>query len=83
MAYRAPTRSRRNAFGAYTLYDLMARLVLADTSVYDTDAAEAFDARTGFNVTMEIARQPRRSRGLIATPESGLRMSALDFRCSI
>ena len=61
----------------------MARLVLADTSVYDTDAAEAFDARTGFNVTMEIARQPRRSRGLIATPESGLRMSALDFRCSL
>ena len=30
MAYRAPLRSRRNAFGAYTLYDLMARLVLAD-----------------------------------------------------
>jgi len=83
MAYRAPTRSRRNAFGAYTLYDLMARLVLADTSVYDTDQAEAFDARTGFNVTVEIARQKRRSRGLIATPESGLRMSALDFRCSL
>ena len=29
IAYRAPTRSRRNVFGAYTLYDLMARLVLA------------------------------------------------------
>ena len=30
VAYRAPVRSRRNAFAAYTLYDLMARLVLAD-----------------------------------------------------
>jgi cyanophycinase len=83
MAYRAPTRSRRNAFGAYTLYDLMARLVLADTSVYDSDQAEAFDAHTGLNVTVEIVREKRRSRGLIATPESGLRMSALDFRCSL
>ena len=83
VAYRAPTRSRRNAFGAYTLYDLMARLVLADTAVYDTDQAEAFDARSGCNVTVEIERQKRRSRGLIATPESGLRMSGLDFRCSL
>jgi len=83
MAYRAPSRSRRNAFGAYTLYDLMARLVLADVGAYDSDAAEAFDARTGINVTVEIGRQRRRSRALIATPESGLRMSSLDFRCSV
>ena len=46
-------------------------------------AAEAFDARSGVNVTVEIERQPRRSRGLIATPESGLRMTALNFRCSL
>ena len=83
IAYRAPTRSRRNVFGAYTLYDLMARLVLGDPAVYNADRAEAFDARSGVNVTVEIARQPRRSRGLIATPESGLRMSALNFRCSL
>ena len=44
MAYRAPARSRRNVFGAYTLYDLMARLVLGDPAVYNTDRAEAFDA---------------------------------------
>jgi cyanophycinase len=81
IAYRAPTRSRRNAFGAYTLYDLMARLVLGDAA-YTTDRAEAFDARTGVNVTLELERQPR-SRRLIATPESGLRMTALDFRCSV
>ncbi len=83
VAYRAPARSRRNAFAAYTLYDLMTRLVLGDPEVYSTDRAEAFDAKSGFNVTVEIERQPRRSRGLIATPESGLRMSALNFRGSM
>ena len=35
--------------------------------------------RSGVNVTVEIERQPRRSRGLIATPETGLRMSALEL----
>ncbi len=83
IAYRAPARSRRNVFGAYTLYDLMARLVLGDPETYTADRAEAFDARSGINVTVEIERQPRRSRGLIATPESGLRMTALNFRASI
>ncbi len=83
VAYRAPARSRRNVFGAYTLYDLMARLVLADPEAYSTDRAEAFDARSGVNVTVELERQPRRTRGLIATPETGLRMSALNFRCSL
>jgi cyanophycinase len=83
MAYRAPARSRRNIFAAYTLYDLMARLVLADHSVYTSDRAEAYDARSGINVTVELERQRQRSRGLIATPESGLRMTALNFRCSL
>jgi cyanophycinase len=83
IAYRAPARSRRNVFGAYTLYDLMARLVLGDPETYTSDRAEAFDARSGVNVTVEIERQPRRSRGLIATPETGLRMTALNFRCSM
>jgi cyanophycinase len=83
IAYRAPIRSRRNVFGAYTLYDLMARLVLGDPASYSADRAEAFDARTGVNVTVGIERQRRRSRALIATPESGLRMTALDFRCAL
>ncbi len=83
IAYRAPARSRRNVFGAYTLYDLMTRLVLGDPEVYAVDRAEAFDARSGVNVTVELERQARRSRGLIATPETGLRMSALNFRCSL
>ena len=63
IAYRAPARSRRNVFGAYTLYDLMARLVLGDPASYSADRAEAFDARSGVNVTVEIERQPRRSQG--------------------
>jgi cyanophycinase len=83
IAYRAPARSKRNVFGAYTLYDLMARLVLGDPETYTADRAEAFDARSGVNVTVEIERQPRRSRGLIAMPETGLRMTALNFRCSM
>ena len=83
VAYRAPVRSSRNAFGAYTLYDLMARLVLADTSVHASETADAVDARAGVSVTVAIEREARRSRGLIATPESGLRMTALDFRCII
>lgn len=82
-AYRAPAKSRRNVFAAYTLYDLMARLVLADRKVYDTDRAEAYDARSGINVTVELERQKGRSSGLIATPETGLRMTALNFRCSM
>ena len=65
IAYRAPARSRRNVFGAYTLYDLMARLVLGDPAVYTADQAEAFDARTGTNVTVELRTPapplPRRS----------------------
>lgn len=83
VVYRAPTGSRRNAFGAYTLYDLMTRLVLGDPDHYTTDRAEAFDARSGVNVTVELERQPRKSRGLIATPDTGLRMSALNFRASM
>ena len=81
IAYRAPVHSRRNVFGAYTLYDLMARLVLGDTASYSTDRAEAFDARSGVNVTVELERRRGVLARLIATPDSGLRMTALNFRC--
>lgn len=82
-AYRAPLRSRRNAFGAYTLYDLMARLVLGDSSVYSADRVEAFDARTGHNAVVLLERIKGRSRCLIDTPDTGLRMTGIDFRCTI
>lgn len=83
IAYRAPIHSRRNVFGAYTLYDLMARLVLGEQSVYATDHAEAFDPRSGYNVTVELTREHRVSRVMVATPDSGLRMTALNFRASL
>jgi cyanophycinase len=82
-AYRSRVRSRRNAFGAYTLYDLMARLVLGDPDTYAEDAVEAFDAKSGVSVSVILKRDSRETRCLIATPESGLRMTALDFRASI
>ncbi|MHA6323712.1 cyanophycinase [Roseivivax sp. CAU 1753] len=83
MAYRAPLRSRRNAFGAYTLYDVLARLVLGDTSVYCADRVEAFDARTGHNAVVLLEREKGKTRCLIDTPETGLRMTAINFRCTI
>ena len=82
VAYRGNLRSRRNAFGAYTLYDLMARLVLGDPLAYAQDRVEAFDARSGFNVSVLLERAEG-SKCLVATPESGLRMTALEFRTTI
>jgi cyanophycinase len=83
ISYRAPTRSRRNAFGAYTLYDLMTRLVLGDPGAYAADSASAFDARSGVNLTVELERVAKHTRALIATPPTGLRMTGIDFRCAI
>lgn len=82
VAYRGNLRSRRNAFGAYTLYDLMTRLVLGDPASYAQDRVEAFDAKSGFNVSVLLERVEG-SRCLVATPETGLRMTALDFRTTI
>lgn len=82
IAYRAPIRSRRNAFGAYAIYDLMARLVLGDPKAYPSDKVEAFDARTGFNTVVLLERDAR-TRCLIDTPEEGLRMTGVDFQCTI
>lgn len=83
IAYRAPARSRRNVFGAYAVHDLISRLVLGEPGLFDADGAEAFDARSGATVTVEIGREDGRSRALIAASESGLRMTALDFRASV
>lgn len=83
VAYRAPLRSRRNAFGAYTLYDMMVRLVLGDRRLYPGDKVEAFDARTGHNAVVNMQRAALPSKSRIATPATGLRMTALDFRCDM
>ena len=83
IAYRAPIRSQRNAFGAYAIYDLMARLVLGDQSTYASDSLYALDPKSGVGARVEVDRVKRSSRCLIATPTDGLRMSAINFKASI
>ncbi|MEO1311670.1 MAG: cyanophycinase, partial [Pseudomonadota bacterium] len=83
IAYRAPARSQRNAFGAYALYDLMARLVLGDQSAYAQDTLHAFDAKAGADATVELKRAKGSTRCLIATPTDGLRMTGINFRTSL
>lgn len=83
LAYRAPGNSRRNVFGAYAIYDLMMRLVLGDPATYTADQGEAFDARSGVSVTVELERVRGSSACLISRPESGMRMTATQFRCSM
>ncbi|MEL6361427.1 MAG: cyanophycinase [Pseudomonadota bacterium] len=83
IAYRAPIRSQRNAFGAYAIYDLMARLVLGDQATYASDSLYAIDPKSGVGAHVEFDRVKRSSRCLIATPTDGLRMTAINFRTSI
>lgn len=83
IVYRAPGHSRRNIFGAYALYDLMARLVLGDQAAYSADRGEALDVKSGVNATVALEKARRISRGMIATPETGLRMTAINFRAAL
>ncbi|MEO1658394.1 MAG: cyanophycinase [Pseudomonadota bacterium] len=83
IAYRAPARSQRNAFGAYAIYDLIARLVLGDQSTYSSDTLSVLDPKTSTMATAKIARKKGSSRCLIATPDEGLRMTALNMRVSL
>ncbi len=83
IAYRAPARSNRNAFGAYALYDLIARLVLGDPSVYSADSLKADDLRQRLRARVEVARVKGASRCLISTPEEGLRMTAINLRAAL
>ncbi len=83
IAYRAPLRSQRNAFGAYAIYDLIARLVLGEQANYASDGLDAFDPKTGVGARVDFQRVKRSSRCLIATPTDGLRMTAINMRTSI
>lgn len=83
IAYRAPVRSKRNAFGAYAVYDLLARLVLGDQANYATDSLTAVDMKSGTGARVVLDRVKRSSRCLISTPDDGLRMTAVNFRASI
>ncbi|MEM7741275.1 MAG: cyanophycinase, partial [Pseudomonadota bacterium] len=83
IAYRAPARSQRNAFGAYAIYDLLARLVLGDQSTYSTDTLSVLDPKSSTMAVARIARRKGSSRCLISTPDEGLRMTALNMRVSL
>ena len=83
ITYKAPARSLRNVFGAYTIYDLMARLVLGDPEAYPADRARAVEPRAGRATSVEISR--RGGRAAVYIPEAGrdFRMTAVDFRASM
>ncbi|AQT81815.1 cyanophycinase [Mycolicibacterium litorale] len=83
ITYKAPARSLRNVFGAYTLYDLVARLVLGDPEAYPADRARAIEPKAGYATSVEISRKGGRAAAYI--PDSGrdFRMTAVDFRASM
>lgn len=83
VAYRAPARSLRNVFGAYTLYDLLARLVLGDPDSYVVDRARAIEPTEGVATTVEFERLRGISQPMIAVRNDALRMTAIDFRAAL
>ena len=83
VSYRAPARSLRNVFGAYTLYDLLARLVLGDPDSYTTDRARAIEPTEGVATTVELERLRGVSQPMIAVRDNALRMTAIDFRATL
>lgn len=83
ITYTAPARSLRNVFGAYTLYDLVARLVLGDPEDYPTDRARAIEPRAGCATSVELSRRGGRAAAYIPKGASDFRMTAVDFRASM
>ena len=83
IAYRAPAKSQRNAFGAYAIYDLIARLVLGDPKTYNSDGLISIDPKSRVATSFELKRVKRKSKVLVSTPESGLRVSAFSLMASM
>ena len=83
VTYRAPARSLRNVFGAYTLYDLVARLVLGDPEAYPTDRARAIEPKAGCATTVEVSRNGGRAAAYVPSGGRDFRMTAVDFRASM
>ena len=83
VTYDAPARSLRNVFGAYTLYDLVARLVLGDPEQYPADRARAIEPREGYATSVEISREGGRADAYISGIGRDFRMTAVDFRASM
>ncbi|WP_313674392.1 cyanophycinase [Mycolicibacterium sp.] len=83
ITYTAPARSLRNVFGAYTLYDLVARLVLGDSEAYPADRARAIEPKAGCATSVEISRQGGRAAAYVLGGGRDFRMTAVDFRASM
>jgi cyanophycinase len=83
ITYNAPARSLRNVFGAYTLYDLVARLVLGDPEAYPADRARAIEPRAGCATSVEISRRGGRAAAYILGGGRDFRMTAVDFRAAM
>ncbi|RWR12243.1 cyanophycinase [Paenirhodobacter populi] len=83
IAYRSPARTLRNVFGAYTLYDLMARLVLGDPARYPADRARAVEPKTGCATSVELSREGGAAEALILDRQRDFRMTAVDFRAAL
>jgi cyanophycinase len=83
ITYDAPARSLRNVFGAYTLYDLMARLVLGDPEDYPADRARAIEPKAGCATSVEISRGGGRAAAYVPDDGRDFRMTAVDFRASM
>jgi cyanophycinase len=83
ITYYAPARSLRNVFGAYTLYDLVARLVLGDPESYPADQARAIEPRAGCATSVEVSREGGRAAAYIPGDGRDFRMTAVDFRASM
>ena len=83
-SYCGGARVRRHAFAAYTLLDLLLRLIEGDPARYPSDFALADDEHTGLRIRLEIGRDPARSQALRAVRADGeLRYSALDFSLAL
>ena len=82
ITYNAPPAHSRNVFGAYTLYDLMARLVLGDPDDYPADRARAIEPQAGYATSVEISRHGGRA-AYIPGDGHDFRMTAVDFRASM
>ena len=82
IVYRAPSCSVRNVFGAYTLYDLLSRLVLGDPAFYCFDSARAVEPIHQMMTIVELQRQVS-SQSLIAVRNNATRITALGFTASL
>ncbi|MEM9668793.1 MAG: cyanophycinase [Pseudomonadota bacterium] len=83
IAYGAPAKSPRNAFGAYAIYDLVARLVLGDIRTYNKDELVSIDPKSLIGSSVELERVKRKSRCYVSTPSSGMRITAVNLIASM